>query len=137
MIDDDPDYMEFTRIILESGGYSVSCAYNAEQGLSLMRTEHPDVVLLDMLMSYTMEGLDVTRAMRETPELRNIPLIVISAVLTDANALQSENEESPSISAFLTKPVEPGELLSRVAEAISRAEGRNRSRLAGMELQPN
>ena len=82
VIDDDPDFVEFIRIILEAGGYSVVCTYNAEQGLSLMRTEHPDLVLLDMLMSYTMEGLDVTRTMREDPELRKIPLIVVSAVLT-------------------------------------------------------
>lgn len=122
VIDDDPDYLEFIRIILEAGGYSVSCAYNADQGLSLMRTEHPDLVLLDILMSYTMEGLDVTRAMRQDAELRNIPLIVISAVFTGANALQGEGEESPPIVAFLTKPVEPNELLTLVAEAISRPE---------------
>jgi CheY-like chemotaxis protein len=122
VIDDDPDFVEFTRIILEAGGYSVVCAYNADQGLSLMRTEHPDLALLDILMSYTMEGLDVRRAMCEDVELRNIPLIVISAVFTDANALQCEGKESPPIVAFLTKPVEPNELLSLVARAISHAE---------------
>lgn len=123
VIDDDPDFLEFTRIILEAKGYSVVCAHNAEQGLSLMRAERPDVILLDILMSYAMEGLDVTRAMRKDPELRKIPLIVISAVLTDDSSLQSEDEEPLSILAFLTKPVEPDELLSLVAEAISPPEG--------------
>jgi CheY-like chemotaxis protein len=122
VIDDDPDFVEFIRIILEARGYSVVCTYNAEQGLSLMRTEHPDLVLLDMLMSYTMEGLDVTRTMREDTELRKIPLIVVSAVLTDADALQGEGEEPLPIVAFLTKPVEPGELLNLVAEATSHTE---------------
>ena len=123
VIDDDPDFLEFTRIILEAKGYSVVCAHNAKQGLSLMRAERPDVILLDILMSYAMEGLDVTRAMRKDPELRKIPLIVISAVLTDDSSLQSEDEEPLSILAFLTKPVEPDELLSLVAEAISPPEG--------------
>lgn len=120
VIDDDPDFLEFVRIILETGGWSVSCAHNADQGLSLMRTEHPDLVLLDILMSYTMEGLDVTRAMREDAELQNIPLIVISAVFAGVNALQTT--ESPPIKAFMTKPVEPNELLKLVSEAIPPSE---------------
>jgi CheY-like chemotaxis protein len=122
VIDDDPDFLEFVRIILEARGYSVVCARNADHGLSLMRTEHPDLILLDMLMSYTMEGLDVTRAMGEDPELRKIPLIVVSAVFTGANGLQRQVEKLPPIAAFLAKPVEPDELLNLVAENIPHAE---------------
>lgn len=118
VIDDDLDFLEFIRIILEAKGYSVTCAQNADEGLSLMRQEHPDVVLLDILMSYTMEGLDVTRAMGADPEISNIPLIIVSAVFTGANGLQRQGEKLPPIAAFMSKPVEPDELLSIIDQAI-------------------
>ena len=81
VIDDDPDFVEFVRIILETNGYNVSCAYNADHGLELLRTKRPDIVLLDIMMSYSMAGLEVTRTMHRDLELSTIPLIVISSVL--------------------------------------------------------
>ena len=73
--------IEFVRIILETNGYDVCCAYNADQGLALLRTESPDIVLLDIMMSYSLAGLEVTRTMHKDLELAKIPLIVISSVL--------------------------------------------------------
>lgn len=119
VIDDDPDFVEYVRIILEAGGYTVFCAYNAQQGLELGRTAHPDLVLLDIMMSYTMAGLDVTRTVRQDAELSAIPLIVISSVLPGAQAAQDQ-EALSSIAGFLTKPVEPSELLKLVAETIEK-----------------
>lgn len=119
VIDDDPDFVEFVRIVLESVGYQVLCAYNAEQGLALMRDALPDLVLLDMLMSYSMDGLNVTRTMREDVELSGIPLIVVSAILSGPHAMPGENGASPFVTAFLTKPIEPGDLLRKVAEVLS------------------
>jgi CheY-like chemotaxis protein len=120
-IDDDPDFIEFIRIILEAEGHSVICAHNVDQALALMRKEHPDLVLLDLLISYAMQGLDVKRAMGADPELREIPLIVISSVLTDANALLEE--EVPPTLAVLDKPVEPDVLLRLVHNSISKRTG--------------
>lgn len=120
VIDDDSDFVEFMRIILESEGYSVFCAFNADQGLNLLRAEHPDIVLLDVMMSYTMEGLDVTRTMRQDPELGQVPLVVISSILTGAQAWQSQGQDLSFVTAFLTKPVEPQDLLNLVAEIIAR-----------------
>jgi CheY-like chemotaxis protein len=117
-IDDDPDFIEFIRIILEAEGHSVICAYNVDQALALMRQEHPDLVLLDLLISYAMQGLDVKRAMGADPELRDIPLIVISSVLTDADALLEE--EVPPTLAVLNKPVEPDVLLRLIHDGISK-----------------
>ena len=117
-IDDDPDFIEFIRIILEAEGHTVICAYNVDQALALMRKEHPDLVLLDLLISYAMQGLDVKRAMGADPELRKIPLIVISSVLTDAEALL--DKEAPPTLAVLDKPVEPDVLLRLVHHSISK-----------------
>ncbi|MBN1934710.1 MAG: response regulator [Anaerolineae bacterium] len=118
VIDDDPDFVEFVRIILEAGGYTVFCAYNAEQGLELLRLERPDLVLLDMLMSYSMAGPEVTRTMQQDAELRTIPLIVISSVFTDKQAIEQQ-ETFAFVSAFLTKPVEPSDLVQLIEKTLA------------------
>jgi len=118
VIDDDPDFVEFVRIILEAEGYHVFCAANAEQGLDLLRRQRPDLVLLDMLMSYSMAGPQVTRAMQQDAELVNIPLIVVSAVFTDQQALEHQQAQR-AIHAFLTKPVEPSHLVQVIRQALA------------------
>lgn len=118
VIDDDPDFVEFVRIILQAEGYAVFCAYNADHGLELLRLEQPDLVLLDILMSYSMAGLEVTRMMQQDVELSTIPLIVISSVFTDQQALERQ-DASTSISAFLTKPVEPRELVQLIRDTLA------------------
>ena len=119
VVDDDPDFVEFMRIILETGGYQVFVASNAQHGLALLRTAHPDIVLLDIMMSYSMEGLDVTQMMREDHQLRSIPLIIISSVFAGTQAFQNREQDLSFVAAFLTKPVEPQELLRLVAETIA------------------
>ena len=69
------------------------------------------------MMSYTMAGLDVTRVMHQDPELSAVPLIVISAVLPGAQALE-DHGGAESVAAFLTKPVEPSELVRLIEENI-------------------
>ncbi len=118
VIDDDPDFVEFVRIILQAQGYDVLCAYNAEHGLELLRRERPDLVLLDILMSYSMAGLQVTRTIQQDADLSTIPLIVISSVFTDQQALEHQ-ESMSAISAFLTKPVEPSELVQLIRDTLA------------------
>ena len=83
IVDDDPDFREFVRIVLESHGYTVFEAPNAPAGLGLMRDVHPCLVLLDAMMSYELAGIGIIRAIRSDPLLAAIPLILISAVLSD------------------------------------------------------
>lgn len=119
VVDDDPDFIEFMSIILESDGYEVYRASNAQHGLALLRDSHPDIILLDIMMSYTMEGLDVTQVIRQDPNLRSVPLIIISSVLAGTQAFQNQEHDFSFVSAFVTKPVEPQELLKLVADNIA------------------
>lgn len=126
VIDDDPDFVEFVRIILEAEGFTVFCAGNAEQGLELLRRQRPDLVLLDMLMSYSMAGPQVTQVMQQDAELAAIPLIVISAVFTDRQALEQQQAQR-AIRAFLTKPVEPSQLVRLIRETLAETHTTNTS----------
>ena len=80
VVDDDPDFGEITRMILQAKGYEVQTAANARIGLELMRESPPDLVLLDVMMAGILDGIYVARTMREDPALCRIPIIMISSI---------------------------------------------------------
>nr|MBC7246082.1 response regulator [Chloroflexota bacterium] len=120
VVDDDPDFVEYTRIVLESQGYEVQTAATAEQALKMMRQQKPDVALLDVMMSYVLDGLNLTRQMRDDPELRDIPVIMISAIVSREEAGVFPTDEYLAVDTFMTKPVDPADLLQQVAKLIQR-----------------
>ena len=126
-VDDDPDFLEYTRIVLESQGYEVRTATNTETALKMMRQEKPDVVLLDVMMTYVLDGVHITRQMRDDPELRRVPIIMISAIVSREEASVFPTDEYLAVDAFLTKPVDPADLLKQVAKLLPRGDETKKS----------
>jgi CheY-like chemotaxis protein len=118
-VDDDPDFLEYTRIVLESQGYQVRTATSTESALKLMSEDVPDVVLLDVMMSYVLDGVHITRQIRDDPALKHVPIIMISAIVSRDEAGIFPTDEYLSIDAFMTKPVDPADLLKQVAKLVS------------------
>lgn len=123
VVDDDPDFVEYTRIVLESQGYEVRTAATADLALDLMHQEKPDVALLDVMMSYVLDGINLRRQMRDDPELSDIPVIMISAIVSREEAGAFPTDEYLSVDTFMTKPVDPGALLEQVAKLIQHHSG--------------
>ena len=119
IVDDDPDFREFVHIVLESHGYEVLEAANAPAGLALMRERCPDLVLLDAMMSYELAGIGIIRTVRSDPELARIPLILISAVLSDDEDRFLPADERSMVDRFLTKPISPDELLAEASRILA------------------
>jgi len=121
IVDDDPDFREFVHIVLESHGYSVFEASNAPAGLALMRAEQPHLVLLDAMMSYELAGIGTIRTVRSDPQLAHVPLILISAVLSEDEDRFLPPDERTMVNRFLTKPISPDELLAEIADVLKEA----------------
>jgi CheY-like chemotaxis protein len=119
VIDDDPDFLEYARIVLESASNEVLTATDAAGGLALIRQEHPDLIITDVMMSYTMEGVSVTREIRDDPELAGIPVLVITAIARTPDAQLFADGAQPTADGFLTKPVSPQALLAAVNNCLS------------------
>jgi CheY-like chemotaxis protein len=119
VIDDDPDFIEYARIVLESASYRVLTAADAASGLAIVREQHPDLIITDVMMSYTLEGISVTRAIRADPELASIPVIVITAIARSPDADLFPSDEHPAAEGFLTKPVDPDTLLSTIERCLT------------------
>jgi CheY-like chemotaxis protein len=115
VVDDDPDFVEYTRIVLESQGYEVRTAATADLALQMMHQDKPDIALLDVMMSYVLDGLNLTRQIRDDPELHNIPVIMISAIVSKEEAGVFPTDEYLAVDSFLTKPVDPARLIQEVA----------------------
>ena len=118
VIDDDPDFIKITRTILRSQNYEVITAGNGEQGLEVMRKEKPDLVLLDIMMSYILDGLDVRRQMAEEKDLKDIPVIMITSLTGERVRSELPSDEYIPASEWIHKPIDPDKLLAQVKKAL-------------------
>ena len=87
-----------------------------EEYIHRLAAHFPDLVIADVMMSYVLDGWSVSREMRSDPCLRKIPLMMVSAIVSDKDdSLFPINEQ---VDAFMSKPIDPAALLRRVAELI-------------------
>jgi CheY-like chemotaxis protein len=119
VVDDDPDFVKVTTKVLETAGHSVISAPNGAKALQTMRQEHPDVVLLDIMMSYILDGLDVSREMAEDPELKDTPVIMVTSLTGVKGSGVFPTDEYVPVDEWLSKPVDPDTLLERINSALS------------------
>jgi len=80
VIDDDPDFVETTRIILESNSYSVSSAPGPDEGLRKVAEEKPDLIILDVMWPDRISGFEVCRRLKKDVNFSKIPVLMITAV---------------------------------------------------------
>jgi len=118
IVDDDPDFVEATRIVLESDGYEVISASDGNEGLKRAREEQPDLIILDVIMSSILDGLNVTQEMRDDPTLKRIPILMVTSIANTDYAALFPTDEFVHIAGFLTKPVAPDTLLEHVGRLL-------------------
>jgi len=114
LVDDDPDFVSITRTVLQSQNHEVKIAVNGQQALTAMRAEKPDVVLLDIMMSYVLDGVDVTHEMAADPTLEDIPVIMVTSLASTPDADIFPTDEHVEVEGWLSKPIKPNELLAEV-----------------------
>ena len=117
IVDDDPDFVVVSRMILEKEGYQVLAAANGRQALEIMHWGKPDLVLLDVMMSTTLEGVNVSKEMEADPELKGVPIVMISSIATTEYASEFPEEAIP-IDAWISKPIQPAVLLKTVKRFV-------------------
>lgn len=120
VIDDDLDFLDFCHIVLTANGYQVETAPSAQEGLKKMRGLHPDLVITDMMMSYVLDGWSVSREMRFDPELCDIPVLIVSAIISDKDDPLFPGNDQGRVDGFMSKPLDPAGLVSRIAELVSK-----------------
>jgi len=120
LVDDDPDFVEAIKAILEMKPYEVIVAYDGKEGLEKARRENPDVIILDVMMPPP-DGYAVCSELKRDPNYKKIPIILLTAVMqtlphtlyTIDMGLRTEADD------YIDKPVEPAELMQRVEALIA------------------
>ena len=117
VIDDDPDLREMLRLLLSQAGLNVVLAADGLEGLRLAQEQHPDVILLDVMMP-GMDGHQVLRHIKKLPELSEVPVIMLTALNT---LRQVQSLIAHGACDYVIKPFEPNTLIERVRKAMDKA----------------
>jgi len=115
-IEDEPQMIDLIKLILENKGYEVIGAEGGQQGLELMRKEKPDLILLDLMMP-EMDGGDVFHHMKEEVDLRDLPVIVVTAKAAPIDKVLWMNVAK--VQDYVTKPFGPRELVESVERVMA------------------
>jgi CheY-like chemotaxis protein len=119
VVDDDPDFVETTRIVLERAGYAVVSAASGDECLQVVRKEHPDLIILDVIMSSILDGLNVSQQLQEDPAHKDVPIVMVTSIANTDYAELFPTDEYVHIHAFMTKPVQPDQLLGQVSRLLA------------------
>ena len=122
IIDDDPDFVEATRLVLVREGYDVISAGNGQDGLRSIQEHAPDLIILDIIMDTVLEGLYVSRELAEDPGHRDVPILMVTSIANSDYAALFPTDEYIHISDFVSKPITPEQLVARAAALLRRAE---------------
>jgi len=119
VVDDDPDFVEVVRTILTKSGHTVMTAGNGQQALKQVQASRPDVILLDVMMSYVIEGLTVARQLRSEAHTQHIPILVVSSLTGVQAADILPGQWQAAIDGWLSKPIKPAVLLEKINAVLS------------------
>jgi len=121
IVDDDPDLVEAVSIILESKGYEVAAAYDGEEGLQKVKTERPDLIVLDVMMPGK-DGYAVCKELKGDPACASIPVLLLTAVVSHIPTTKYTQQMGLEMEAddYMDKPVEPAELVKRIDTLLAK-----------------
>jgi len=120
VVDDDPDVVEAARVVLESAGYNVESAGDRQTGVNMARELKPSLIILDVMMSKETDGFHASYELRNDPATASIPILMVSAIGEKMGVDFSPEKDGDylPVDQFLSKPVEPQELIARVKKLV-------------------
>ena len=114
IVEDNPANLTLATFLLQSAGYTVVSATNAEAGVALTKTEQPDLVLMDIQLP-GMDGLEATALLKSDESTRAIPVIALTAL-----AMKGDEERimAAGCDGYIAKPLDYKEFLAKVARRL-------------------
>ncbi len=110
VVDDERHIVRLVEVNLDRAGYEVLVAYDGIEALKKISEDKPDMVILDVMMP-RMDGFEVLKKLQADEDLKDIPVIMLTAKAQDADIFKGW---SSGVSSYLTKPFNPRELLTFV-----------------------
>jgi len=114
IVEDNPANMTLAVFLLESAGYTVLSATDAEAGLTRARGEQPDLILMDIQLP-VMDGYEVTRRIKADPALWHIPIIAVTSYALSGD---EEKTRQAGCDGYVAKPFSPRQLLAKINQFL-------------------
>lgn len=131
VVDDEPEALKLFGYALHRQGYEIIVAQNGQEGLALIKSQKPDLVVLDIMMP-GMDGYEVCRRIRSDPETRALPVIMLTAKTETSDKLSGFEAGADD---YVSKPVALPELFARVKALLARASYRSTSAAAAVNTK--
>jgi len=116
VVDDEEDILELVKFNLAREGYPVICTTSGEKTLNIARMEHPDLIVLDLMLP-GMDGLEVARVLKNDPKTKDIPIVMLTAKGEEADIVTGLELGADD---YVTKPFSPRILVARVRAVLRR-----------------
>ena len=126
IIEDDPDMLMSTRMTLESAKHEVLEARSGREGLEKIKSERPDLIILDVMMDTSTEGFQLALRLRnpdpksELAEYRDIPILMLTAIHSTTPLRFEPDIDYLPVELFVDKPIDPDDLLKKVDWVLSK-----------------
>ena len=121
LVDDDIDFVESTKIILESKPYEVIVAYEGDEGLQKAREEHPDMILLDIIMPIK-DGFTAAEQLKKDPQLSKTPVLMLTSFSqrVGETSIPVSRGFTLEVEHYIDKPITPEGLLAKVEKYLKK-----------------
>ena len=124
IVDDDYDFLEINRFILEGAGYRVVTATNPAEAATRITAEAPDLVITDLMMTSIDAGFAFAAQLKSDPRTAGVPIIISTSVSSQLGLNfrpdSQEDLEKMNVDAYFDKPIDAHALVAKVAELLGR-----------------
>jgi two-component system, OmpR family, alkaline phosphatase synthesis response regulator PhoP len=110
LVDDEPDILQMVSLRLKANGYEVETAGNGEEGLEKAKANHPDLIVLDVMMP-KMDGYQVCRFLKKDTRYKKVPILMLTA---RAQGEDMSLAEECGADGYAAKPFDPPEFLEKI-----------------------
>jgi CheY-like chemotaxis protein len=126
IIDDDPDIVTAVRLTLESAGHRIVSANSGKEGLGKVKVEHPDLIILDVMMETHNEGFQLALKLHspdpasDLKQFKDIPILMLTAIHSTTPMRYEPDIDYLPVELFVDKPIDPDDLVKKVNWVLGR-----------------
>ena len=122
LVDDDVDFIDLNKAVLENNGFDVVVAYTGREGLEKVRFERPDAIVLDLMLEKHDTGFAFAKALKADPLCQSIPILMLTAVAGETGYDFSQELDGYWMKTddYASKPLMPEELIKRLNNLVAR-----------------
>ena len=122
LVDNDVDFIDLNKAVLENNGFDVVVAYSGTEGIDRVMSENPDLIVLDLMMEKHDSGFTVAKTIKADPIYKHIPILMLTAVGSETGTEFSQQLDGYWMKTddYASKPLAPEDLLKKINELLAR-----------------